>query len=350
MVKKNIGFFITITLFVFIFILGIVLLFLKNSEENKVTKLIKRSESSLVELLENNPSLNQENELESEKNISHLKQIYERKIRLVESRDPILTETDDNRFLGSVRDHYQKLRALCKPSEQEENNIKIPEDFGFGFDVYVKQGAITDEMKPYVSQMDKQRQLIEYLSKSLINTQPDGITSIKREYVEFQGTNAKEKSSASDSYEIPSQLSVKKEGVVNTLAFELTFYGHTSSLRGFLNSLSDAPYPFIVQNIRVKSASKKEIEESAFKAKTITKVVKKATPDNAFAALFGISDKKEEKEEIKETEVTVLRREPIIKEDASTFTVVIEYIDYTYDIEKQLGELSNQDEEYQDNF
>jgi len=351
MVKKNITFFVSIGVLIALFLVGIVMLFLAHSEENKITKNINRYQRALGELLESQPSLTEQVELDSEKNITHLAQVYDRKTRLVEARNPILTETDDNRFLGSVRDHIKILTNLCRSDENKEQfKIKIPEKFGFGFAQYFEGTTFTEEMKPYVSIIDKQRQLLEHLSKALIESGPDGITNIKREYLEHQDQDGQERTStAEDRYKLNPLLSVRKEGVVDTLAFELSFYGHTSSLRKFLNRVSDdSYYPLIVQDIRVKSSSKKEIEESAFRSNEVRRQVDTTEPSSAFAALFGVSPQEEKENEEDVKEVTMPTRPPLIKEDASSFTVVVEYIEYIYDIEEMLG--SNETLDQQSEF
>jgi hypothetical protein len=341
MVKKNLGFFITISIFVIIFIVGLVMLVLVNLDENKLSKSIKSGRSALSTLHNFEPSLNEANKFEAEKNVAHLKQVYERKKRLLEVKNPILTETDDNRFLASVVSHIQTLTNLCNEvSDENKDPIKLPDEFGFGFDLYYKGGTFTEEMKPLVPVLDKQRQLLEYLARQIINVRPDGIQSIKRQYVEYvEGANKSGPSTTTDKYEIPTNISLEKPNEVETLAFEVSFYGHTQSLRAFLNKLLEEEYPFIIRDIKVKTAQKKDIEKTFVKKVEKPKPKSSAKPEDAFASLFGIqpSSNQSSKEETKQVvEEKKPQREPIIKEDVSTFTIVLEYVDFIYDVEKEV--------------
>ena len=99
-------------------------------------------------------------------------------------------------------------------------------------------------------------------------------------------------------------------GAIDTLAFGLTFTGYTDSLRGLLNDLAKFDLPIVVRSIEVERPSG---------SRTTTKV----PANNNLDAFFGVFDGGSNPEEGAPEEA----QKPVISENISTFTVVLEFIE-----------------------
>lgn len=194
------------------------------------------------------------------------------------------------------------MRRRC-----EELGISVKEKEYFGFSLYANSGPEDDLIDGVV----RQRDAAEGLLTELFQARPLRFESLRREQPVFRSvdaTKAKETRTEawgrgrevpgtnSDFFALDPEMSLRKSGKVDTLAFRLSFVGETSVLRSFLNRLAGSHEPWWVRQIEVT-------REGA------------ASPDVAIAR----------KEEITAGELA--GRLPAIEQGFSLFVVTVERIE-----------------------
>ena len=111
-----------------------------------------------------------------------------------------------------------------------------------------------------------------------------------------------------ESFQIKDAISARVPGAIDTLAFQLSFTGYTDSLRIFLNNLAKFDLPIVVRSVDVQRPNK---------SKSTTDAITGNNLDSIFGA-FAASNDDEAPEEA---------QKPVISENISTFTVVLEFIE-----------------------
>ena len=145
----------------------------------------------------------------------------------------------------------------------------------FGFSAYVNEGPDPELIRP----VHRQCVVVRHLLDALFPARPRTLVSVQREdprtFVRSGdpagagtpavrapaaprsgsspggGSGAGDVSS-SDTFTIDPQVSARTPGYVDTMAFRLTFTGHTSSLRGFMNALAVPKIPLVVRSVEVE--------------------------------------------------------------------------------------------------
>ena len=196
---------------------------------------------------------------------------------------------------------YQRKSTEQVDSTNEPAPISLPQNFAFGFQEYIDEAKpLSDPERSAV--LDQQRQILSYLMDKLIEAKPASIVSVQREFLE------QEQGQQNKSFQINEAVSARVPGAIDTLAFELSFTGFTDSLRSFLNNLAKFDLPIVVRSIDVQRPNK-------IKSSTA------AATNNNLDSIFGVFGGSNDDEAPKEAQ------KPVISENISTFTIVVEFIE-----------------------
>ena len=211
------------------------------------------------------------------------------------------------RVAAGIQQYISKFTTLAKTHESEygPSPIEIPEDFAFGFDRFKLESKVPDDPKE-IAMLDKQRDILDFLISELFATHPKGILAIKRQTAKQSDDNDFDDYYGDSSiFNIGSSVTSKVDGAIDTIAFEISFSGKTNTLRGFLNRLAEFERPIVVRSINVSRPNetiKRRLNETDVDLESLTK---------------------EELEKLKEEE----KRDPIVTENISDFTLTLEYIE-----------------------
>ncbi len=147
----------------------------------------------------------------------------------------------------SLAEFVESMRARAV-----ERGIKLRADERFAFSTYTHAGP-----EPVVlSAIFQQKRLIEYLVKALLAAQPAEIVTVQRENPEMLDPTRKGKRGAEtlarDFFEISPRMSLRLAGDVRAQAFRVSFVGHTSALRTFLNQIGLYKLPLVIRAVEVE--------------------------------------------------------------------------------------------------
>ena len=214
-----------------------------------------------------------------------------------------------SRFLDLYRkeagEYSVKIKGALKTSTNESVGLFPSEEIstgedreGFGFAGYDGSWpSISDkEARELLRQKLISEKLLLTLFKAKQNGEPMELLGIRREPV----GDVDRQRIADEALSVDSLANVlaKREGSIETYAFEVNFLARTSALRTFLNSLQ---YPFLVRDISVRRL---ENSSSGFTANN------NSGTNNPFVPNIAVNSK------------TL----PIIKDVGSRFTVLVEYV------------------------
>lgn len=149
-----------------------------------------------------------------------------------------------------------------------EADVLVRPDERFGFAAYTNEGPEPDLVRPVY----RQRRIIEYLLGALLPARPRTLVSVQREDPRTivrtdpaagaapgparpaspVAGGAIPVDAVSDLFVIDPQVSARTPGYVETMAFRITFTGHTGSLRGFMNALAVPEIPLVVRSVEVE--------------------------------------------------------------------------------------------------
>ena len=225
--------------------------------------------------------------------------------------------TDDvnaeiSRFLDLYRkeagEYGVKIKGALKTSTDESKGLFPSEEIssgedreGFGFAGYDGSWpSISDkEARELLKQKLISEKLLQTLFKAKQNGEPMELLGIRREPV----GDVDRQRIAEEALNVDSLANVlaKREGSIETYAFEVSFLARTSALRTFLNSLQ---YPFLVRDISVRRL---ENSSSGFSA------TNNSDPNSPFGP---------NSDNIAVNSKTL----PIIKDVGSRFSILVEYV------------------------
>lgn len=325
-----------ITVFVLLFVAGLVFIYLSFAGLGKAKKDFTRAESSYQSALRLSPAPTQQNVASSEQNVEQLASALQTQIDATKGRVPTFiskdvpkTEADMLFQLEAFKDQFTRDAAQIKPwgvDGDDATGIKLPEDFDFGFARFLSTG--TPPPEKYIPVVFEQKEILAYVLRKLYDSEPVSIESIQREtkVVEIaakqdeQSNTSSRRSSRSnqrdagnsgfkDEFEIGG-ISARVPDAVETVAFRLVFTGYTPSLRSFLKSLEEFELPLVVRSVEVQPFQQKQQKSSSSNR-----------ADNPFS-LFDTGSASTGAEETKSEYSPI----PVVEENLSQFTVVVEYI------------------------
>jgi hypothetical protein len=305
--KKHILFFSGISICTIALIAGLVFSVLAALDLSKKSKSFDRTERNLKRMLVASPSPVDENVIASDLNVLKLSEKLESIREELERGLEAEASIDGVRVAAGIQQYISKFTTLAKSHESEygPSPIEIPEDFAFGFDRFKLESKVPDDPKE-IAMLDKQRDILDFLISELFATHPKGILAIKRQTAKQSDDNDFDDYYGDSSiFNIGSSVTSKVDGAIDTIAFEISFSGKTNTLRGFLNRLAEFERPIVVRSINVSRPNetiKRRLNETDVDLESLTK---------------------EELEKLKEEE----KRDPIVTENISDFTLTLEYIE-----------------------
>ena len=305
--KKHILFFSGISICTIALIAGLVFSVLAALDLSKKSKSFDRTERNLKRMLVASPSPVDENVIASDLNVLKLSEKLESIREELERGLEAEASIDGVRVAAGIQQYISKYTTLAKSHESEygPSPIEIPEDFAFGFDRFKLESKVPDDPKE-IAMLDKQRDILDFLISELFATHPKGILAIKRQTAKQSDDNDFDDYYGDSSiFNIGSSVTSKVDGAIDTIAFEISFSGKTNTLRGFLNRLAEFERPIVVRSINVSRPNetiKRRLNETDVDLESLTK---------------------EELEKLKEEE----KRDPIVTENISDFTLTLEYIE-----------------------
>ena len=155
--------------------------------------------------------------------------------------------------------------------------------------------------------LDKQRDILEFLISELYACDPKALLSVKRESAKQSDNIDFDEYYDDDSiFRISQTITSKVDGAIDTIPFEISFSGKTNTLRNFLNRLAEFKRPIVVRSINVSRPSE---------------TIKRKLYSDAEEDLDYLTD--EEIEKLREEE----KRDPVVTENISEFTLILEYIE-----------------------
>jgi len=308
--KKNLLFCIVVTLCVAASIVGVVFALNASGEVKKAERSLTSAEAQLSTLLKADPAPTEDNLEAAGRNLAELQAALAAIREDLQSGASLATSSDGVSVMAGIQQYiskFQKAVDAHKDETGEPDPIETPDDFAFGFDAYFDEASMLEDAAK-VTLLDKQRQILSYLLTQLIAADPESIDAVKREILE---TDQEQKSK---SFSVDPAVSARVPGAIDTMGFSLTFSGYTDSLRELLNRLSRFELPIVVRSIKVERPSGSE---------TVVAPARRNDPDNIFAlfgdgASPGPSTTKEQPAE---------GPEPVIEENVSQFTVILEFIE-----------------------
>lgn len=164
----------------------------------------------------------------------------------------------------------QSVDVWTKLAKEKKVLLQPNEKCDFGFRRYIRnQGASPKKELPRV---DQQRKIIDFILKTLADSQPGGplsmpilLDSIDREPIEtFEkiaegkpgaGTWGPNESIRNERDEFAPDRTFAQEGLIDALSFRVRFVSSTATLRTFINKLRASGYPIVITSVEVGTPS-----------------------------------------------------------------------------------------------
>lgn len=319
--KKNLIFSLVALVCVLAFAAGAYLAFAESGKTSQMEQRVSSAKSQLSNVLNADPAPTEANIEASAANVRELTSQLEAIRTDLEQGSRMKTSTDGIQVMASIQQFISDYQNKARENTREEDEpapITLPEDFAFGFEQYIDEATIPDDPN-VIPVLDKQRQIIGYLLNKLFSADPHSIVSVRREVLENKpkagdserGRN-RERGASGGGFQVNAAISARVPGAIETLGFSLTFTGYTDSLRDFLNSLSKFDLPIVVRSIEVNRAETRAVNQ------------RPAQSANNLDAIFGVFGGDSEPAE---TEAPQEVQKPVIAENVSSFTVILEFIE-----------------------
>lgn len=307
--KKHIIFFSGVSVCAVALLAGLVFSVIAILDLGKSSKSFNKTERNFKRMLVANPSPVDENVAVSNLNVLELSEklqlIREELERGVEAEASV----DGVRVTAGIQQYISKYTTLAKNHENDYGPapIEFPEDFAFGFDRFKLESRVPEDPEE-IAMLDQQRDILDFLIGELFATNPKGILAVKRHSAKQSDNddNSDEYYGDPSIFKIGSSVTSKVEGAIDSIPFQISFSGKTNTLRDFLNRLAAFERPIVVRSINVSRPTE-----------TIKTTVKEKKNDK-LVALFG-----EEVQSLEEEQ----RRDPVVTENISEFTLTLEYIE-----------------------
>ncbi|TVP75737.1 MAG: hypothetical protein EA353_13340 [Puniceicoccaceae bacterium] len=300
------------------FAVGAYLAIAESGKIGQATQKINSAQSQLNNLLNSDPAPTESNIESSQQNVAELtaqlesiRSNLQRGARLTASSDGIQVMAAIQQFISE----YQRKSADNTNENGEPAPVSLPTNFAFGFEQYITEATpLSDSQANPV--LDKQRQIISYLLNQLLAANPQSIVSVHREVRERPAATGRGAGSGREGsgggFSISPAISASVPGAIDTLGFSLTFTGYTDTLREFLNRLAKFELPIVVRSIEVSRPAAPTAERS-------TRAAAGRNLDSIFGLFEGNAGATEE--------APREAQKPVIAENLSSFTVVLEFIE-----------------------
>lgn len=320
-------------------IAGVVVIVMAAGKTAESEKKLAAAERDLKAALTLAPAPTETNLEASEANIQELKAALAKQIASTQGRNatlmsqrPPLSGTDMFYDLVAYKNELDRDARNITPVNATAPGIKLPANFDWGFSRFLQAGAGQPPPEQYIPQIFRQKLVINYLIRKLMATGPQSIVSIQREPIVVPrsaaaqpragggGAAGGQQQLRSDEFFPTSAETVAIPGAIETMAFRITFTGYTQNLRTFLKDIASFELPLVVRSVDVKPAdAAKPASGSAA-----------ATPARTPASIFDIFGRTDEPADTADTDTGVeLNQEPVVEQNISQFSILVEYIDVT---------------------
>ena len=195
--------------------------------------------------------------------------------------------------------------------------VQIPDDFHFGFDAYNRSGTPPDPKN--LRLISQQHLIVTALVKTLYAAGTHSLLSVKLNGVSLHSSIPKNHTGAKPERDFAAPSKKKPRDRIDNLNFEFTFNGYTHTLRHFLNEIAlqePSPHKILLNVHRVTI-----IPTTPSTQGTTADV----DPLNALVDALSEEDNKTP---------SFIAKEPVISENLSQFTVIIEGTDLSGKNEK----------------
>lgn len=304
------------------------------------------AEAGLKRALALKPSPTQANLDAAKANLESLKEALRHQVETTKGTDPALISEDaptqGNQLLfqlDAYREELTREAARTIPINVNEKSVaegnirnpgvKLPERFTFGFSRYLNSGKPPSNAEvPYLF---LQKEILNYILSELLETRPIEIRSVQRESVAAaaaaprvtarRGAQAGQDNAPAiaDEFAKVKETAYVKD-VVDTIGFRVVFTGYTENLRLFMKTLEEFQLPLVVRSVAVKPL------EASVRTPGQSQRRGGAT---SLDSIFGIASGTEAPSAAQAKSA----QEPVVAENISEFTVVIEYITVTLKID-----------------
>lgn len=280
------------------------------------TQLTRTEKASLQQrrvldgLLAQQPSLTAANIKAAAANVQQLDQAYQRLAENLYGEAAIVGSTNGVQVMASIQEYISEFTYRAQNHVDSNGSpapVSIAKDLSFGFEAYAEQATVPD-VPEVIPLLDQQRQVLSYVLLQLLASDPLEVVSVQREI--FPGESPMDPKKL-NGFKIPQVASARVDGLIETIPVKVQFQGYTSSLRKFINKLSEFEMPILVRSIQV---SRKDQVMMKSKAKP------KSTSLEELFGSFGESSSSEKPSAVK------AEQKPIISENASKFTLILEYV------------------------
>jgi len=301
--KKNPLFSIVVVFCLLAFGAGAYLAFAQSNSIQSAKQSITSAKSQLDSLRYATPAPSEANIERSQENVAQLRAVLASIRDDLQRGSRLTTSTDGIGVMAGIQQYisdYQQKAEVHTNEVGEAAPIELPENFAFGFEQYIDRSTPLED--PALSaQLDQQRQILSYLLERLFDADPSAIVSVDREVLESASEDR-------EGFAISPAVSARVPGAIDTFAFSISFRAYTDSLRKFLNSLAKFDLPIVVRSIEVDRPSE---------SRTTAAPTSNNNLDSIFGAFGGATGEAEPEE----------AQKPVISENISTFTVVLEFIE-----------------------
>ena len=340
-------YFLTVVILVsfLVFMLSSIFLILLRRDYTAYNAKLEKIRIAYHALAEAYPSPTKENLNLSEKNTKDLREILVKKKTSLIAENNILPN-DDNitgievlaKIQGFLID-FENATLYSGPFGKK-NNIVLPEKEAFGFAKFSSSNtaAPSDRSAP---KLDLQLGILRYILTELYAARPISIEAIEREAViEFSEQKkdpssketrpsrrksirtVKRASKPEDIFQVDPTITAQVPGSIQTMGFKVVFSGYTDCLREFLVRIADFEIPLVIRDISVKPQSFKKDND----VNTRSSRFKSSSSGNPFDNLFDGSGKSPNKPVDEAFDSSSLGQEPVVSNNESVFTVILEYI------------------------
>ena len=190
----------------------------------------------------------------------------------LKGRGPYAEKMRSEKTPAARTDAFFDLAAFVERTRElaRKTNVMIaPEAARFGFAVYANEGPVPEHFEPVF----RQRQIAEFLVKSLIAAKPRSLLSVKRERTMSKADREAQAQAAAngepppeiesgedgpDYFKVDPRMTARRPGYLDTIGFRFVFTSETAALRTFLNSLAVFELPILVREVEVDTATTEE--------------------------------------------------------------------------------------------
>jgi hypothetical protein len=296
---------------------GAYLAFVEYSQLIRAEKASSQQQRMLDSLLAQQPSLTAANVEAASANVQQLDQAYRHLAESLYGDTAIVGSTNGVQVMASIQEYISEFTYRAKNhvnADGEPAPVSIAQDLSFGFEAYAEQASVP-ELPKVIPLLDQQRQVLSYVMRQLLASDPFEVMSVQRQI--FPGESPMDPKKL-NGFNIPQVASARVDGLIETIPVKVQFQGYTSSLRKFINKLAEFEMPILVRSVQV-SRKDQVMEESKAKSKS-------TSLEELFGS-FGESSTSEKPSAVK------AEQKPIISENASNFTLILEYIQIAPNVE-----------------